>query len=399
MKKMHSINRRVSRTIVAIIIALVASTVFTTVLYLDSRSQYEILNQRYSLLQSQFNTLQENYSLLKNSYTSLNEKYVFLESNFNTLQTNYNNLRTDYEHLSLEYNRLRDNYSTLKSSYDQLTLQYNKLNDDYSSLNYSYINLKSDYSILISQYNSLQYTLKTWEQLHIGTTLATYYDYVRANIVTIGGYPLAEEKWWVFPSYYKMSATFAAEIAAHDAGQIYWPGLENGSHYYDYTGEYSYQTAKRILSQALLLAGVKPGDDNVTKIDKIMNFTNSIVHYEHRLIDHMWFPTETLTFRSGDCTSFSILEAALFEMVGIKSAIGLFVNSQGEGHAMILAHLDSLGKYEYYYYPDLTSFGLSPGQWIIIEPQYNSIYQQQLYQDKWISQWKLVAAAEVPYGP
>jgi hypothetical protein len=129
-----------------------------------------------------------------------------------------------------------------------------------------------------------------------------------------------------------------------------------------------------------------------------MKFTNSLVHYEHKLIDHMWFPTETLTFRSGDCTSFSILESSLFEMVGIKSAVGFFRNSQGEGHAMILVHLDSLGGYRYYYYPDLTSYGLSTGQWIIIEPQYYSLSQQQSKQDQWIPQWRLVAAAEVSYG-
>lgn len=258
--------------------------------------------------------------------------------------------------------------------------------------------MKSDYSILNSRYTSLQYTLTTWEQLHIGTTFETYCDYVRANVMTIGGQPLGEEEWWAYPNYDQDSVTFAADMAAHDAGNLYWPNLEDGSHYYNYTSEYSPDTANRILLQALRLADVKSTDDAVIKIDKIMKFTSSIVHYEYKLIDHMWFPTETLAFRSGDCTSFSILESALFEMVGVKSAVGFFRDSQGYGHAMILVRLDDLAGYRYYYYPDLTPYGLSTGQWIIIEPQYDSLYQQQSKQDQWMPQWKLVTAAEVSYG-
>ena len=79
------------------------------------------------------------------------------------------------------------------------------------------------------------------------------------------------------------------------------------------------------------------------------------------MLDHMWFPSETLAFRSGDCTSFSILAASMFEAVGIKSAIGFFRNNRGEYHAMVLVHLNDLGSYNYYYYyynNDLTSYGL-----------------------------------------
>jgi len=413
MKNSYSANKGITKTIAIIIIALVASTAVTTVLYLDSRSRYDSLNQSYNSLQNQFGILQGNYSSLKNNYAFLNEKYSALESSYNilqtnysTLQNNYSSLRSEYDQLNLKYNKLQDNYNNLtfsynnlKSSYDQLTLQFNKLQDNYNNLNYNYTNLKSDYISLNSQYTSLQYTLTTWEQLHIGTTLETYYDYVRANVMTIGGHPLGEEEWWAYPNWDQESATFAAEIAAHDAGNAYWSVLENESNYYSHTGEFSYQTAGKVLLQAMILANITYADTAVTKIDKIMKFTSSIVHYESRLIDHMWFPTETLAFRSGDCTSFSILESALFEMAGVTSSVSVFRNDQGDGHAMILVHLEDLGVGKhYYYYPDLTSYGLSEGKWIIIEPQFDSLSQQQSKQDQWIPQWKIVAAAEVPYG-
>jgi len=76
----------------------------------------------------------------------------------------------------------------------------------------------------------------------------------------------------------------------------------------------------------MTLAGISSSDSDVTNIDKVLAFINSDVHYESRLLDHMWFPCETLTFHSGDCTSFSILAAAMFEEAGIKTAIGFYYN-------------------------------------------------------------------------
>ncbi|MEM3403965.1 MAG: hypothetical protein QXJ17_05490 [Nitrososphaeria archaeon] len=371
-----------TRIMVVVLVILVASTSFTTFLYLDYRSKYESLNENYGVLQSRYEIMQRNYSSIKEDFKSVIEEYSALRSSYDalqashiTLQDGYDRLRSDYSNLSTQYNRLQDSYSNLTLHYDQLVIQYNELQHKFDSLATSHKNLESNYADLSAQYAVIEHDLSTWKQLHIGTTLETYYDHVRANVLTIGGYPLGEERWWLFPDYYEISVNLAAEMAAHDAGNLYWPNLESESEYYSYVGEYSYQTANRILSRALALANVTYTDNTIIRIDKIMKFTSSIVHYESRLIDHMWFPTETLTFRSGDCTSFSIIGAALFEMVGIKSAIGFFKNSEGEGHAMILIHLDDLEEYRYYYYPDLSSLGLSKGKWIIIEPQFNSLYE------------------------
>ncbi|MEM4140028.1 MAG: hypothetical protein QXG36_02890 [Nitrososphaeria archaeon] len=398
-------RKNASRIMVIILVILVISTSFTTLLYLDCKSGYATLNKDYSLLKSQYSILKENFSLLKENFTSLKSYYDVLQSNYAILQNDYDYLKSAYGNLSVKYNRLQDNYTNLnirydrlKSDHEQLIIQYNALQLEFDGLATNYKKLELSYANLSAQYTIVQHELSIWKQLQIGTTLETYYDSVRANVLAIGGYPLGEERWWLFPEYYEISVKLAAEMAAHDAGNIYWPKLECESKYYEYTGEYSSQTARRILAEAIHFAGIKTSDDPVTKINKIMNFTNLLIHYEYRLVDHMWFPTETLAFRSGDCTSFSILEAALFEMVGIKSAIGFFKNSEGEGHAMILVRLDDLEGYQYYYYPDLTSLGLSKGKWIIIEPQYNSLYEQQLKQDNWIPQWKLIVAAEVPYG-
>lgn len=315
------------------------------------------------------------------------------------LQADYDILLADYEELNEEHQVWVNDYAELNDNYTNLNITYRTLVNNYAELNDNYETLLSDYDNLSTQYATVQFTLETWEQLHIGTTLETYYDYVRANVVTVGGHPLGEEEWWSYPEYYNLSVEFAAHEAAHDAGNLYWPSLEEESNYYEYTGEYSYETSNRILQNALSLSGINFYDDDTTKIDKIMRFVGSVISYEYKLIDHMWFPVETLAFRSGDCTSFSILESALFEMEGIKSAIGFFKNSEGEGHAMILVHLDDLGEYGYWYYSDLTSYGLSPGKWIIIEPQYYSLLEQETSQDSWMPQWNILVVAEVDYGP
>jgi transglutaminase-like putative cysteine protease len=90
---------------------------------------------------------------------------------------------------------------------------------------------------------------------------------------------------------------------------------------------------------ALDYSGVNSYDTNITKIDKILKYIHAHVTYNTKLLDHMWFPSETLTFKSGDCTSFSILAASMLEASGVKSAVGFFRNSKGEGHAMVLVYL------------------------------------------------------------
>jgi len=78
------------------------------------------------------------------------------------------------------------------------------------------------------------------------------------------------------------------------------------------------------------------------------------------------------------------LAGTMLEAAGIKSAVAFFTNSTLGGHAMVLVHVDNLGGYGYYYYSDLTSYGLASGKWIEIK--------------RWFTYWSIVACAEVPYG-
>jgi hypothetical protein len=96
-------------------------------------------------------------------------------------------------------------------------------------------------------------------------------------------------------------------------------------------------------------------------------------------------------FKSGDCEDFTILASALFKKIGIDSAFGRFKNDKNEYHAMVLVHLENLGSYGYWYYSDLTYYGLASGKWIIIEPQYTIENQN----TDWIKQWTIVAAASL----
>jgi len=258
------------------------------------------------------------------------------------------------------------------------------------------IHLNSEIDALEKEKLNLEIEIEFLETIRIGTTLETYYDDVRANVVTLGGNPLGEEEWWKHPNYYENSVWLATCMAAHDAGNLYWPSFE--TEYNETIGETSSDTAYYILSDFLTRCSVLRSFNIETKIDKILKFANSVIDYETRLLDHMWFPAETLTFGSGDCTSFSILIASLFEMVDIKSAIGFFLNDQGDAHAMVMINCEELPNYKTWGFDDLTSYGLSSGRWIIIEPQYISLAEQEKYQDDWIPQWNLEVVSEVKYG-
>lgn len=249
-----------------------------------------------------------------------------------------------------------------------------------------------------ASYMGSQAQYAVWLSLNVGTALENYYDYVRSNTYSSGLGLVDEGEWREFPNYYDLSVTFAAELASHDIGNCWWPALEAASGYYNRTGEYSYQTSSRIMDLAMIASGICPSDSALAKVEKVLSFTNTFVHYEDRILDHMWFPCETLTFRSGDCTGFSILAAALLERAGIKAAIAFFANSTIGHHAMVLVNLDNLGPFGYWYYEDLTAYGLDSGKWVIIEPQCPSLSVQQSTLD-WIGYWDLAACAEVPGGP
>jgi len=326
------------------------------------------------------------------TYTTLQNQITLLSNEKNNLQTQVNTLTNVIKESAITIKALNTTYQDYKSTHRFSDSEYISLKEVYDIYRSAHSHLDSDYDALLAQYNAIASS----QSLYIGTTLETYYHYVRLNYLTVTGATMDEAKWHDYPNYYSISVKFAASLASHDIGNCYWSSLESGCNYYTYAGEYSYQTSSRIMQSAMSIAGISSSDSSVTKIQKVLAFVHSFVHYETKLLDHMWFPTETLTFRSGDCTSFSILASAMFEEVGIKSAVAFFTNSTLGGHAMVLVHLDDLGGYGYYYYRDLTSYGLTSGKWIMIEPQCASLDEQH---SRWFAYWSIVACAEVPYGP
>ena len=342
-----------------------------------------------------------------------------LQTQVSTLQAQLSNAQSQVSDLQLQVQSQATNISALQGQVTSLHTQLagnltlvsqlqvwlsgnvtraTQLQAQISTLNASVQSLTSQVATLQAQYIAAQNSLAASQILYIGTSLETYYDYVRANCYTFGLEPIGEERWSNYPNYYNRSVTFAANLASHDIGNLWWPTLDSGCNYYNYTGEYSYQTSRRIMQGAMSLAGIYSSDSNTVKIEKTLAFIHSVVHYEHRMLDHMWFPCETLAFRSGDCTSFSILAASMLEAAGIKSAVGFFANSTLGVHAMVLVHLDNLDSHGYWYYNDLTGYNLTSGKWIIIEPQYVSLTEQDTHLYDWVVYWTLKACAEVPYG-
>jgi hypothetical protein len=218
------------------------------------------------------------------------------------------------------------------------------------------------------------------EALRIGHLLADYYDEVRdAN---------STSSWWGATSTLQGKVKFAADLARHGLGQIYWVDYENT--YFRLAKEHSYTTARRDLDGVLNVIGISSTDLSIQKIDKVLDFISAHITYENDMNEAYLAPMETLGFLSGDCDDYAILAAALFEAVGIDSAVGFF-NNGSSSHAMTLVHLDDISPYGCWYYSNLTSYGLQAGTWLKIEPQ--ATIENQM--TDWVHQWSIEAAAEV----
>lgn len=284
------------------------------------------------------------------------------------------NLRLEYYDLKSEYRGLEENYlkldselSNLRMLRDNLLFRINQLEEEVSSL-------KKSYNDLLLQY-------RISETLRINHLLEDYYDEVRSlkNIPPRKGREPA----------YSEQIELMIELARHSLGRIYWPALEE--RFYKLSGEYSYAIAMRKMDEIFKLIGIEDMDAPVERVEKILRFINDHVRYEDDYDNVFLAPLETLSFRSGDCDDYAILAATLFEKAGVNSAIGIFTNGTID-HAMVLIHLDDLSPYAFHYYQDLTNIGLSPGRWILIEPQ-ATIDRQ--YDPNWFNQWRLQAVAEV----
>ncbi|MBS7631802.1 hypothetical protein KEJ47_09610 [Candidatus Bathyarchaeota archaeon] len=318
-------------TLLLFVVVLIATNFIT---YIIPQSIYK---GNLDTLQFQLDTINSQHSVLQKGYNELNSKYDLLDS--------------QYRQLQIDYNYLDSRYKSLDSQYKQLQTGYNHLEDQYKKLQISYNNLieQRDYGT----------------NVQIGNSLESYYDYLRDHNL--------------------LDLNFAAKLALHDLGRIYWPSIEKD--YHDITGVYSYEVAKKKIDKIISIIGIRSYDSPTVKIQKILDFIHYHIHYEGEIDNVYHAPVETLAFSSGDCDDYSILASALFEATGIDAAIGRFVNSKNEYHSMVLVHLNDLEGYSYWYYESLTSKGLEKGRWIIIEPQSTIDYQ---HDEEWFKPWKLV---------
>lgn len=276
-------------------------------------------------------------------------------------------LQTKYRRLDDDYLELNSEFLNLKSLQDSLFLRIGRLESNLTSLRESYDQLLANYRVS--------------ETLRISHLLEDYYDEVRSLNTDVPGGGRSQD--------YEEDARFMADLAKHSLGRKYWPSLEN--RYYELSGEHSYATAMRKLDEVYALIAIEPRDTPIERIEKILLFVNENVYYERDYDNVFLAPLETLAFSSGDCDDYTILVATLFEKAGMNSGVGIFTNGTID-HAMVLLHSDTLSSYGFRFYQDLTSMGLSAGEWIIIEPQATIDRQYDL---DWFNQWRIQAAADV----
>jgi hypothetical protein len=317
-----------------------------------------------------------------------------------------------------EYSNINEKYNSLISNYDKLIINHSKSLEDYTNLEYILNDLQSNYELILlnltnlqNDYNTLQNSinncsnepindelndeLSVLKTLRTPTLLAKYYRDFRSNLTKIGYSQSIDKNWWISSSYIEDGLEYSTKLASHDAGNFYWPFLEDESEYYDSTGEYSHQSSNRVMNEFLSFAKIDGNDTSTEKVDKIMNHISHYIYYENKTMNALWFPVESLSFMSADQINMAILYSAIFEMVEIESAIGFFGNSTGAFHIIVLIQLDDLDGYEYMFYDDLVNLGLSPGRWIIIDPLFESLSEQELNL-AWLDQWHIGSVAELP---
>ena len=268
---------------------------------------------------------------------------------------------------------------------DQMSLLQNQVNDLQFQLNLREANvsrLYEEFQSLQTEYEALKRDYQLTNELKIGNSLTSFYDYLR------------QEKGFSGDASYRATdedrVQFAVNLVLHDLNKYSWPSIEE--EYYEKIGVHSYDAAWKIVQIALNNTGVEEDDSMVEGIKKILTFLNDYLEYEIEFDNIFRAPVETLSMRHGDCEDYAILASAFFETIGIDSAIGFFKNVEDVHHAMVLIHIEDLGEHGFWYFDDLTHFDLQAGRWIIIEPQYEIEHQEY---DEWMSQWSLNVAAEV----
>jgi len=310
------------------------------------------------------------------SYLIYTPQITELKNNIVIAQIINQDLRANFTKLYTENQNTLSQYQSLSNLHSQVQLQKNILENQVNQKN-------SQIQELQTQYNTLNQKMTMDNLLRIYNDLTSFYDYVR------DAYGLAGDKMGYSTG---SQIKFASQLAYHDLGNNVWPSQE--TLYYQDVGSYSYTSASKIIDTAITYCDINNFDDSPTKIKKILDFIHMRISYRSEIDNIYRAPVETMSIASGDCDDFSVLAGALFTKVGIESAFSFNKNSNDEYHSMILVHLDKLGSYGFYSYKDLTSLGLKPGIWIVIEPQ-STIEQQR--NETWMSQWQIMYASFI--GP
>lgn len=362
----------------------------------DKETELSTLSNQILLLQAQESSLTAQYHALQSSYFDLSNTNHVLECDYENLTLQYHSLQANqtlifqqllalqesYNLLHGKYLALQSSFSSLEQKKDALQRQYDQLLEDYELLSVLYQELQGDLEVLQWQYQDLQ---ASYDDIY---QRLSYLDMVRLSSLDLDYYMSIREKHGG-AILLQDKAEFCAHLSMHDRASYSWQTV--GDMYYEHAGYYRYNAAFVTEFRILNMIGVTDADSPTVKITKILDFIHGNITYKPDIYDRYFAPTETLSSGTGDCEDFSILASSLFELAGIESAVAFFSNSEGAGHSMVLVHLPDLGGYGYYYYNDLTSFGLAPGIWIIIEPQALMAGQ---HRDSWFLQWNIRAAAE-----
>ena len=275
-----------------------------------------------------------------------------------------------YSPLVLPMSEEDEEKERLEKENEDLTLQYKNLEGHHNQLGI-------DYHALQREFNELNKEWEFYNNINVGHFMGSCYEAIR---------DIYDEQWdsfwWNIIGDDEDVITFAANLAEHDLGRIYWTNINEK--YRAKTGENMNFDASQKLSLVINFLEIGIYDSDIEKIQKILAFVNDWVSYEPDLNEKFLSPIETLTFRSGDCDDFAILVSALFELVDLESGIVFVTNDDGDAHAMVILHREDLGPHGYYYFEDLTNHGLEEGRWILIEPQ--SIIENQHNED-WMEQW------------
>jgi hypothetical protein len=345
----------------------------------------ELLVQ-YQELSDQKDELEEVNSLLENQYSALATQYSILFDDLNNSEKEKSELQENYSALNIEFQLILGQYEMLLVNYSQLQNEFSELTSNYSTVNSDYLELLADYDRLLSRYQELEEVC----DLFIGI-----YDYnvlTRLDSLANDYYEtIRSEKLNLFTD----KCLFYSRLSRHDRGAYIWSDLDAIYYEKTYTSQsptnlHRYDEAMDVLIQVISIIGINDTQTPVEKIKLILDFIDRKIVYNHDMSDEPFAPTETLSSGTGDCEDFSILASCLFEIVGIQSAVARFTDGDS-GHVMVLVHLSNLGGYGHYYYSDLTNFGLSSGEWIIIEPQNTIAWQDDA---SWIPQWEITDAVE-----